>query len=135
MGLDMYVEKVKGKYNSEELLSEGLYEKLAENDELTSMGYFRKHSDLNAYITNLYLERGGEEEFNCIPFVLTEEDIRDILEKTLDSINGKSAFARGTGFFWGQTLIEDHKEAAKIFTDILEKTDFETETIVYHCWY
>jgi hypothetical protein len=37
--------------------------------------YWRKHYDLEAFMEGLYRERGGFEEFNCIPIKLLEEDL------------------------------------------------------------
>lgn len=44
------------------------------------IAYFRNHSDLHGYMTDLYYKKGGVGEFNCTPLILKEEDINNILE-------------------------------------------------------
>ena len=37
--------------------------------------YWRKHPNLHGWMEALYREKGGEQEFNCVPVLLTAEDL------------------------------------------------------------
>lgn len=98
------------------------------------VGYFRKHSDLHGYFGNLYRERGGEEEFNCVPLVLSKEDCEDVLQLAKNVLNGEEA-EHHSGFFWGSSTEDDWKETVDVFSSILKETDFEKFDIVYNSWW
>lgn len=99
--IDKYATAIKNK-NEEILISEfnlsseqakeiiNLYEKAnSHKEEFKSedVGYFRKHSDLHSYIESLYYEDGGNEEFNCVPFILDEDKIEFIIKQALSDLD------------------------------------------------
>lgn len=43
------------------------------------IGYFRKFHSLQDYMENLYIEREGQDIFNCKKLLLDETDLKDIL--------------------------------------------------------
>ena len=124
MGLDMYLEKVDGVYNQQEMLEK--YQDL----EFEEIGYWRKHTDLNQYFAGVYYDKGGQKEFNTIPLVLSEKDVKELLDGLEDGFiqrNVKSSFSR--------TNEEDWRLTKVYFKKALEEVDFSQETLVYYCWW
>lgn len=99
------------------------------------VGYWRKHADLNEYFTKLYHDRGFSDEFNCKNLILSKEDCEEVLELAKDIRNGVAEIETGCGFFWGETTDDDWDETIRIFSSVLESTNFKTHEIVYSCWY
>lgn len=61
--------------------------------EPSQIAYWRKHPDLQGWMENLYIKKGGaEEQFNCVNVRLVEEDLmnlkRDILNHNLPETSG-----------------------------------------------
>lgn len=89
MGLDMYafsvpVSAVKGDFD-------------VNTEFKNELQYWRKHNALHSWMENLYRSKGGDaESFNCIPLMLTKEDLNALIE---DAKGHKLQSA--TGFFWG----------------------------------
>jgi len=89
MGLDMYAfavpaSAVKGEFDFDAEFKNELQ-------------YWRKHNALHSWMENLYRSKGGDaESFNCIPLMLTKEDLNALIE---DAKGHKLQSA--TGFFWG----------------------------------
>ena len=52
-------------------------------DDTISLAEWRKHPNLQGWMEELWYEKGGEGEFNCVDLELTLEDL-DALEETLD---------------------------------------------------
>lgn len=132
--LDDKVESAKKAIKIYEEVEDILIE-LGDNHEVA---YWRKHSDLNGYMEDLYREKGGEEEeFNCVPLYLTKEDIERIIRDHKRHLDEENDFTIGEsrGFFWGATNQEDWEDSLKDFEKILEETDWDNETVYYSCWY
>lgn len=110
---------------------------LSELEEPQRIAYWRKHSDLNGYMEELYREKGGNNEFNCSPLYLEREDVEMIIsdhEKHLDT-NNDFSICESRGFFWGESDDEDWADSLKDFKRILEETDWDNETVYYYCWW
>jgi len=96
MGLDQYAFAVSKKID---LTDDGLiflnekFSKVRKKE----LHYWRKHPSLHGWMENLYVERGGKEEFNCIPLPLTTEDLNRLEE---DIINNRLPYTEG--FCFGQ---------------------------------
>ena len=60
--------------------------------------YWRKHPNLHGWMEALYREKGGEQEFNCVPVLLTAEDL-DQLEADLRA----GELPPTSGFFFGES--------------------------------
>lgn len=97
--------------------------------------YWRKHPDLHDYMERLYIERGGEEEFNCVNLILNKEDIEKLIENIKAQINGDKVFRERKGFFFGKTIEEDWEKDLEAFNEVLLSTDWDKETIYYSAWY
>jgi hypothetical protein len=89
MGLDMYAfsvpaSAVKGDFD-------------VNTEFKNELQYWRKHNALHSWMENLYRAKGGtEQSFNCVPLLLTKEDLNALIE---DAKGHKLQSA--TGFFWG----------------------------------
>lgn len=97
MGLDMYAYSCPKKYrkNSLEVFREEMEK---DNVSFDNFFYWRKNRHLHNWMEQLYIEKGGEEEFNCVIVELTLEDL-DQLEKDLMSFKVQNMGS--PGFFFG----------------------------------
>lgn len=68
MGLDMFAYKVPKKDVRGDF-------KFKRSKNVIEIDYWRKHHDLHGWFENLYLSKGGNETFNCIPLKLELEDL------------------------------------------------------------
>ena len=78
MGLDQYASKIN------------------KDGERIEIAYWRKHNRLQGWMENLYIQKGGTEEFNCVD---VELELTDIIQLEED-INTRSLPETG-GFFFG----------------------------------
>lgn len=142
MGLDMYLYKTK-KFNSQKAFYENYYdeEKFDKDNYYEDIiFYWRKHSDLHGLMEEMYHSRLEEikeyikaedkECFNCIPLVITKEDVIEIIE-----LHENNEIPEARGFFWGASREEDFKESLEQFKELLEETDWDNETVFYNSWW
>jgi hypothetical protein len=108
MGLDQYAFARKGEESNEIM-------------------YWRKHSNLEGWMSDLYSRRGGKGEFNCIELKLTEADLQK-LETEYRSLNVAS------GFFWGESRPEDN-DSTEDFLALAYKALDDGYEIVYTSWW
>lgn len=109
-----------------------------EDYEPINIGYWRKHSDLQGYMEDLYINKGGTEEFNCEDLILSKEDCEDIIEYSRQRFQRSSQGIEDehtTGFFFGETQDSDWADTIDIFNKVLAETDWEHETIYYSSWW
>ena len=121
MGLDQYAHRVK------------------ENGERTELAYWRKHNRLQGWMEDLYIKKGGTEEFNCVDVELGWEDIMQ-LAKDIDSRH----LPETGGFFFGsdsysyipegQTQYQDYK-ADLDFIEIAKLALDCNDRVVYSSWW
>ena len=70
--------------------------------------YWRKNNALHGYMQKLYATKGGDpnpNEFNCVPVVLTFEDIKELQKNILA---GK--MQPTSGFFFGSLSYDDSRK-------------------------
>lgn len=134
--LDVYVKNY--------LLSVELYKESVANGESEELydpeeiGYWRKHADLQGYMENIYRQSGGKKVFNCIDLILSKTDCENIINYARDNlkkISKDEEVEHTTGFFFGSTYDEDWVETINVFSKVLEKTDWDKETIYYSSWW
>jgi hypothetical protein len=89
--------------------------------------YWRKHANLEGWMSDLYKSRGGEGEFNCVELQLFDEDIAE-LEKV------HATLETSIGFFWGQTYPE-HVEETQAFIDKAKEALANGYKIIYTSWW
>jgi hypothetical protein len=124
MGLDMYA-LVAPKNN---IPAEVNFD-LNDVGDLREIHYWRKHPNLHGWMHNLYLAKGGTEQFNCVPVVLTEADIDD-LEQAIR--NGE--LPQTSGFFFGES---DGSEQSEDLAFIKEARELMAEgyAVIYDSWW
>ena len=123
MGLDQYATARKGEAKTDE---EG-YKYYEDSIELA---YWRKHPNLEGFMSDLYYEKGGEDEFNCVDLELDEEDL-DKLEESLDN----SDLPETSGFFFGSNADDHYAEADREFIVQARAALKQGYTVVYHSWW
>ena len=123
MGLDQYATARKGEPQQD---AEGYtyYEDTME------LAYWRKHPNLQGWMEDLYLEKGGEGEFNCQDVELTLEDL-DALEATLD----EEALPETVGFFFGTDSSDHYAETDREFIREARAAIKQGYTVVYSSWW
>ena len=129
MGLDMFVWRVKANDAIDELTIRS--EKDGREEELEELWYWRKHHDLHGWMQKLYKNKGGTEEFNCVPVRLNPCDLDALQFDLLDS-----SLPETKGFFFGdnppdlETLKEDLKFIQKA-RDAIDDGDY----VYYDSWW
>jgi len=108
MGLDQYAFARKGEENNEIM-------------------YWRKHSDLEGWMSDLYSRRGGKGEFNCVELKLAEPDLQR-LETEYRSLK------EARGFFWGESRPEDN-DSTEDFLSLAYKALDDGYEIIYTSWW
>jgi hypothetical protein len=89
MGLDMYAFSVPAS------AVKNVFE--VDTEFKKELQYWRKHNALHSWMENLYRSKGGTaESFNCIPVLLTKEDLNALIEDAKDH-----KLQSAIGFFWG----------------------------------
>ena len=122
MGLDQYAKARKG----EPVEKDGNLEYPDQRE----LAYWRKHPNLEGWMSNLYSEKGGTDEFNCQEVELTLEDL-DELEKAISS---KDLPETG-GFFFGDDSYEYYKENDLEFIRDARNAIKDGYTVIYTSWW
>ena len=139
MGLDQYATARKGEPrkvpqtwtttdadgNEEEVV-----EYYNEWDDTIELAEWRKHPNLQGWMENLWYEKGGEGEFNCVELELTLENL-DALEATLD----EEALPETAGFFFGGNADDYYAEADREFIVQARAAIKQGYTVVYSSWW
>ena len=86
------------------------FDEYLEWDDSIELASWRKHPNLQGWMQELYYEKGGEGEFNCVDVELTLEDL-DALEATLD----EEELPETVGFFFGSNADDHYAEADREF--------------------
>ena len=123
MGLDQYANARKG----EPITDDEGYTYYEDSMELA---YWRKHPNLQGWMRDLYYEKGGEGEFNCVDVELTLEDL-DALEASLD----EEALPETAGFFFGSDSSEYYAEADREFIVAARAAIKQGYTVTYSSWW
>ena len=123
MGLDQYATARRGEAKTDD---EG-YTYYEDSKELA---YWRKHPNLQGWMQDLYHEKGGEEDFNCVDLELTLEDL-DALEESLD----EEALPETVGFFFGGNADDHYAETDREFIVAARAAIKQGYTVVYSSWW
>ena len=123
MGLDQYAVARRGEPVKNE---EGQLEYADQHE----IAYWRKHPNLQGWMENLYQEKGGTEEFNCVDVELTLEDL-DELEA---AITGTS-LPETAGFFFGENSDDYYKDKDLQFIEQARQYLNDGYTVVYSSWW
>ena len=109
MGLDQYAFAVK------------------DDSEKIEIMYWRKHADLEGYMSDLWESRGGIGEFNCKDLRLFEDDLLTLKRRHKN-------FNRAQGFFWGESSPEKVKQTEEFINAALKYVK-DGYKIVYTSWW
>ena len=123
MGLDQYANARRG----EAIVDDEGYTYYEDSMELAC---WRKHPNLQGWMQELYYEKGGEGEFNCVDLELTLGDL-DALEATLD----EEALPETAGFFFGNNADDHYAEADREFIVQARAAIKQGYTVVYSSWW
>ena len=139
MGLDQYAVARKGEPrkvpqtwtttdadgNEEEVV-----EYYNEWDDTIELAEWRKHPNLQGWMENLWYEKGGEGEFNCVELEITLDDL-DALEATLD----EEALPETAGFFFGGNADDHYAEADREFIVQARAAIKQGYKVIYSSWW
>ena len=79
-------------------------------EQASEIFYWRKHPNLHGWMQKLYYDKGGKDDsFNCVPVVLTSEDL-DRLEADVKA----GHLPDTTGFFFGVSDSREDEDLAFI---------------------
>ena len=120
MGLDMYA------YMTSETPEKPVDFKVTEASQFF---YWRKHPDLHGWMEELYREKGGTEQFNCVPVQINAEDL-DRLEADIRS----GDLPDTTGFFFGNSDGSETEDDLAFITAAREALA-EGYTVYYDSWW
>ena len=123
MGLDQYATARKGEPTTDD-------EGYTYYEDSIELAYWRKHPNLQGWMEDLYLEKGGEGEFNCQDVELTLEDL-DALEESLDD----EALPETVGFFFGTDSSDHYAETDREFIREARAAIKQGYTVVYSSWW
>jgi len=131
MGLDAYLYRYEGKNRKEVDFEHNA-------DFQTELYYWRKHPNLEAYMSDLYFNKGGKgvdyfgsmKSFNCCKVELKEQDI-----KTLQELVISDKLPQGGGFFHGSNSDEHYKEETiEALKDAMNAIE-EGDRVYYTSWW
>ncbi len=123
MGLDQYANARKGEPQKDE-------DGYTYYEDSMEWAYWRKHPNLQGWMEDLYHEKGGEKEFNCVDLELTLDDL-DALEQTLDG----EALPETVGFFFGENSDDHYVEQDREFIREARAAIKQGYTVVYSSWW
>lgn len=123
MGLDQYATAHKGEPTTDD-------EGYTYYEDSMDLAYWRKHPNLQGWMQELYYEKGGEGEFNCVDVELTLEDL-DALEESLDD----EALPETVGFFFGADADDHYAEQDREFIREARAAIKQGYTVVYSSWW
>ena len=154
MGLDQYAHSVSQKYARRVEIYEKLKEvsRMAETQEdrerlssqaseywdtyvqpeRVSIAVWRKHANLNGWMSQLAVEKevvDTVDQFNCVDLVITLSDLKELK----DEITGTGELPHASGFFWGESTPEDYENDLK-FISMAEAEIKRGRIILYSCW-
>ena len=123
MGLDQYATARRGEAKTDD-------EGFTYYEDTIELSYWRKHPNLQGWMEDLYHEKGGEEEFNCVDLELTLDDL-DALEESLD----EEALPETAGFFFGTDSSDYYAEADREFIVQARAAIKQGYTVIYSSWW
>ena len=123
MGLDQYATARRGEARTDD-------EGYTYYEDSMELACWRKHPNLQGWMEDLYHEKGGEQEFNCVDLELTLDDL-NALEATLD----EEELPETIGFFFGSNADDHYAEADREFIVQARAAIKQGYTVVYSSWW
>ena len=125
MGLDQYAYSI-SKAEKPLLDTQEHYDGELAIESQDELAYWRKHADLNGWMTNLYHSKGGEGSFNGQILELTKEDVEELQRAVKEE-----GLETATGFFWGVSDERHDNETLAFIKKALKA--LKEGKIVYYC--
>ena len=98
------------------------------NEKDTLIMEWRKHANLEGWMSDLYYEKGGEAEvFNCVELSLDKDDLLRLLGEY-------QHLATATGSFWGVSNNYDLEQTKVFIESALQAIDDGYE-VIYTSWW
>lgn len=127
MGLDMYAFKMKAKEAGDIQTMVG-WPEVIEREEIA---YWRKFNHLHGWMEDLYREKGGTDEFNCVYVRLEQADL-DRLKDALDN----RKLVHTPGFFFGTSEWDDlHIIHTEEFIQDAKQALLDGDAVFYYSWW
>jgi hypothetical protein len=123
MGLDQYATARRGEAKTDD-------EGFTYYEDSIELSYWRKHPNLQGWMEELYHEKGGSQDFNCVDLELTLGDL-DALEESLD----EEALPETAGFFFGSNADDHYAEQDREFIREARAAIKQGYTVVYSSWW
>ena len=123
MGLDQYATARRGEAKTDD-------EGFTYYEDSIELSYWRKHPNLQGWMEELYHEKGGSQEFNCVDLQLTLGDL-DALEESLD----EEALPETAGFFFGSNADDHYAEQDREFIREARAAIKQGYTVIYNSWW
>lgn len=95
--------------------------------------YWRKHSDLNGYFSDMAYERGISDNLNGESVILEKKDVKNLVKLVNKHLKKKSVFKVSGGCFWGNSDNSKWENTREVFTKLLHEFDFKNSTLIYRC--
>ena len=107
------------------------YARVVDNDGTeTEIAYWRKHPNLQGWMEDLYIKKGGTKEFNCESVSLEEEDL-DALERAVNY----DKLPTTEGFFFGGEADQHYKKQDLQFIQDARKALENGLRVEYSSWW
>jgi hypothetical protein len=91
--------------------------------------YWRKHPNLHGWMEQLYYDKGGVQDFNCVPVVLTLDDLQQ-----LEAAIVHHELPETAGFFFGRTQGDEYEDDLQ-FIEKARKAIADGYTVFYDSWW
>jgi hypothetical protein len=139
MGLDQYATARKGEprtvkseytYTDQDGVEKEGFEEYLEWDDTIELATWRKHPNLQGWMQELWYEKGGDGEFNCVDLELTLDDL-NALEATLD----EEELPETVGFFFGSNADDHYAEADREFIVQARAAIKQGYKVIYSSWW
>ena len=123
MGQDQYATARRGEAKTDD-------EGFTYYEDSIELSYWRKHPNLQGWMEELYHEKGGSQEFNCVDLELTLADL-EALEESLD----EEALPETAGFFFGTDSGDYYAEQDREFIREARAAIKQGYTVIYNSWW
>lgn len=127
MGLDMYARSTAASAVGDQQIDV----KVPDDTPSAELAYWRKFNQLHGWMEDLYRQKGGQEEFNCVAVRLMPEDLTALSAWLL--LEDKPS---RPGFFFGsgEIYLEDI-ETAQAFVVKAQEEIAEGQAVMYSSWW
>lgn len=98
-------------------------------DDVKPLHYWRKHPNLHGWMEQLYRDKGGAQEFNCVCLLLTPADL-DQLEQDIQA----KVLPHTVGFFFGQSDGSEDADDLE-FIRLAREAQQRGESVFYTSWW